>query len=285
VDAKGRVTSVTNTSISGTFAPVGAPYLTLSTDGTLTNERPIVLGPAFSGTDLGAGVGYYINFTDPNKFYFCAIEDFVASVIGATDFSSTASGTGAATSLGVATYTNRVGVVSNSTGTTATGRCTMISNATGISLGGANKINVFDSGTTLSAISDGTNTYTALVGYFDSTGGSVQTDAAMFRYTHTENGGNWSCVTRTGGVETSTSAGIAPTFGTGVFQALRIVNNDSTNCQFYVDGTLVATNTTNIPLGAATMGAGSAIFKAVGTTAILIYTDWISLTGIWAVAR
>lgn len=43
------------TAAGGSFAPVGAPYVTLALDGTLTNERVLAVGSVLSLTDGGAG--------------------------------------------------------------------------------------------------------------------------------------------------------------------------------------------------------------------------------------
>lgn len=44
-----------------TSAPIGAQFLTLATDGTLTNERVLTPGTGLSGTDAGAGSTYTLD--------------------------------------------------------------------------------------------------------------------------------------------------------------------------------------------------------------------------------
>lgn len=281
VAADGRVTSVTNIPVSN--APAAAQYLTLAADATLTNERVLTLTPPMKYTDTGAGGAYIIQLDDPNKFSFVCVEDFVTGAITSTPFASTVSGTGAVLAYGNNTVANRIGVISQATGTTATGRSCLLSSATGISLGGAGNVFVYDSGVHTTVASDGTNTFTIIAGLGDTATSATQTDGVFFRYTHTENSGNWSCITRTAGVETSVDSTVALTLG--AFQSLRIVVNDSTNAEFYINYTLVATITTNIPLGAASLGAINGIFKSVGTTSRLLYTDWIYLTGIFGAGR
>ena len=68
---------------------------------------------------------------------------------------------------------------------------------------------------------------------------------AAFRLsTSAGDGGIWQCVTATGGTQTVTSSGVA---ATASFQSLKIVISYGVNVKFYINGTLVATNTTNLP--------------------------------------
>lgn len=59
---------------------------------------------------------------------------------------------------------------------------------------------------------------------------------------------NWRCTTIAGGTATNTSSGVAATAGSGQWHKFQILTNAGwTSIQFKIDGTLVATNTTNIP--------------------------------------
>ena len=58
--------------------------------------------------------------------------------------------------------------------------------------------------------------------------------------------GNWACITRNGGSETRTTTSVAMNNSTS--RTLRIsINSAFSSVTFYIDGTLVATHTTNIP--------------------------------------
>lgn len=61
----------------GGGAPTGAQYLTLTTDGTLTNERVLTPGNGLSGSDAGAGAAYTLRTT-------CQQGEFDTSNTGAT---------------------------------------------------------------------------------------------------------------------------------------------------------------------------------------------------------
>lgn len=120
----------------------------------------------------------------------------------------------------------------------------------------------------LATASDGTDTYAARFGFNDAGGTSPGdgVDGAFFRYRHSVNGGRWECVTRSNSVETATDSTVAAISAS--YQCLEIeVNAAGTSVVFKVNGTTVATNTTNIPTGASrATGAGGSIVKSAGTT-------------------
>jgi hypothetical protein len=121
----------------------------------------------------------------------------------------------------------------------------------------------------VSDLSDGTNTYTAIVGHGHPNATST---GAYFRYTHSVNGGRWQAVTTNGGVETATDTGISPlVVSGGVGQRMTIVLVAGTNAKFYIDGVLVATNTTNLPNSGYSFPIGMGIKKTAGTTERFIY--------------
>jgi hypothetical protein len=62
----------------------------------------------------------------------------------------------------------------------------------------------------------------------------------------------------------------------GTFNKLRIeVNGAGTEAKFYIDGTLVATHTTNMPGSTDRLGVGVNMRKTVGNTARQIRNDYI----------
>lgn len=78
-------------------------------------------------------------------------------------------------------------------------------------------------------------------------------------------GANWRCYTTVGGVSTDSDSGIA--FATGAFKTFKIIATP-TSIAFYIDGSLVATNATNIPTAAY---LGVTILNYNGTTAYIDY--------------
>lgn len=104
----------------------------------------------------------------------------------------------------------------------------------------------------------------------DTTGGSWRvgfannadpnTDAvagAYFRWSSAVNSGKFECVTRNASTETATDSTISQSGGAYL---LEIESTVSTNFKFYINGTLVATNTTNLP----TVGTGIVVGQGGG---------------------
>jgi len=80
-------------------------------------------------------------------------------------------------------------------------------------------------------------------------------------------GGSWRCVTKSGGVETATDSAVAAAIGAARGDRLRVewsgetVADDATRAvRFYINGTLIATHTTNLPLSS-NVGIGIGVVK------------------------
>jgi hypothetical protein len=71
------------------------------------------------------------------------------------------------------------------------------------------------------------------------------TDNVSFVYDRVNFGGNYQCECRSGSTTTRVDSGVA--VSASAFQRLKIAVNGSGAVKFYIDGTLVATITTNIP--------------------------------------
>jgi hypothetical protein len=83
---------------------------------------------------------------------------------------------------------------------------------------------------------------------------------ACFRASETASDTDFQCVTSSGSAETITSSGVAINTA---FHKFEIVFNDTTpNVTFYIDGNLVATNSTNLP-----GSSGTALYWQVGIAA------------------
>jgi hypothetical protein len=124
----------------------------------------------------------------------------------------------------------------------------------------------------LSALSDGSNTYTVRAGAGDS-GTGESSDFVGFRYTHSVNGGEWQGVTRSNGTESTLDTNVT---ATAAFQRLAfVVNGAASLVTFSIAGTTVGTISTNIPTGvsrALTFLPGQ-IVKSVGTTSRSLIVD------------
>jgi hypothetical protein len=174
-------------------------------------------------------------------------------------------GTGAQlTSIAVGSF-NAFGIYSLDLGTTTTGRASLwAGTASAVKLGlGQTR---FAARYAVQVLSNGTDTYTARVGFIDSNS-AESTDGCFFRYTNGVNAGKWQAVCRNNTTETATDTGVTATAGT--FQRFEVtVNAAGTSVAFAIDGSTVATITTNIPTAAGRETTyGIMAVKSAGTTA------------------
>jgi hypothetical protein len=85
---------------------------------------------------------------------------------------------------------------------------------------------------------------------------------------------NWKCYTRaSSGTVTLTTTSI-PVVASQWYKLRIDINAAGNSVTFYIDGTLVATHTTNIPATTTGMLITSLINKTVGTTARSLLTDY-----------
>jgi hypothetical protein len=111
------------------------------------------------------------------------------------------------------------------------------------------------------------------IGFIDVTNQNMPTDGAFFR---TQNGGNWYAVTRAASTETATDTGVLPD---GTYRDFKIMVEDvggTLTAKFWIDGTLKATHTTNIPTGSNQTGIGAQIVRT-GSTGLAnnLNIDWV----------
>lgn len=121
-------------------------------------------------------------------------------------------------------------------------------------------------------LDDGVDTYVWQFGWGDATSGSTNnTDGIYFELDKTNRGdGNFWCVNRSAGVESVIDSGI--TMAVGQFYIMRVLSI-GINTQFYIDGVLVATIATNVPLSDTTTFRHS-LHQTAGTNTIHIYSDY-----------
>ena len=92
--------------------------------------------------------------------------------------------------------------------------------------------------------------YISRIGFGNSTTATDFTNGIYFEYANGTSGNVWRCRTINGGAATTTVTGVAVT--ANVYNRLRFeVNAAGTSVAFFIDGTLVATHTTNIPTSVA----------------------------------
>lgn len=132
-------------------------------------------------------------------------------------------------------------------------------------------------------LSNITNRYVARSGYVNNSAGLSTSIGMYFLY---DEGGvygtatasaNWLCVCFTSGSPTIVDSGI-PVISSPAnpLQKLQILDSGTgNNVKFYIDNALVATITTQIPTSSQTLSAGNIITKQAGTTARIMYDDYV----------
>lgn len=211
--------------------------------------------------------------------------DFLEANPDDSGFNTANTGTGASvqmTTVGVDATEKCLGVMECDTGTTATGRATASLDLASIIFGFAEFDLTWRSRVeTLSTVTD---TFTARLGFIDSSGAGECVDALMFRYSDAGSTPNWFAVARNNNVETSVNTGVAATTNFSRFNIK--LNEAGTSATFFIDDILVATITTNIPSGAGRwVGVGMKIEKSAGTSVRDIQSDYYDLSVKFSAAR
>jgi hypothetical protein len=189
--------------------------------------------------------------------------------------------------------TNQQGVIQLATGTLTTGgasyRLGSVNTPTFFVGTGAISYEVPINIETLSTL---TNRFVNVFGFY--TGSSITTSNNLISFIYDEGGvfafggigasPNWKCVTGNGGTRTSTDSTVAVT--ASAWTKLRIeINANATSIGFYINDTLVATHTTNIPATTTAMYFLNGIQKTTGLTSVNMYADYLSLKQTFTTAR
>lgn len=107
------------------------------------------------------------------------------------------------------------------------------------------------------------------VGFMDDVGATIPTDGAWIEFNVDSSATRWRSVTGNGGTRTITTDGVL-TVATGTWYKLTITpNSGATSIVFAIDGTTIATHTTNIPTG----GVGVAMVAAAVTASSTKYME------------
>ncbi len=125
-------------------------------------------------------------------------------------------------------------------------------------------------------LSDGTDTYTMMVGAYDAVPSPV--DGVWFQYTHSVNTGKFECKVADNSATTTTDSTITAAANTWYTFSID-VNAAATEAKFYINGTLVHTESgANIPqTGRVTSIATAGITKSAGTTARILSADYLDI--------
>lgn len=185
----------------------------------------------------------------------------------------------------LAASADRKGIAYYQTGSTTTGRATQYAlgpNGDGILFGAG--VYTFEADVNVIDLSTAGEEYVLQIGFGDTSGADF-VDGAYFRYDRLAAGANWRCKTASNSARTDTDSGVAVAAGPWVKLKV-VVNAAASEVYFYINGALVATNTTNIPSGAGRgTGALMQILKSAGTTLRGFLVDWVWLHVDFNVAR
>ena len=165
-----------------------------------------------------------------------------------------------------------MGLLQQSTGTTATGsQLLRFVNNNGFMNKASTKI--FKFRFRLPILSDGTNTYLWRGAFSNTIAAADGAQSVGFRYTHSENSGKFLCVSRQNNTESTSDSGV--TVVANQFYEMEVHLN-TTQAMFIIDGVAVAIITTNLPTdgGSQYFGYVFQIVKSVGTTARTVQYDY-----------
>lgn len=195
---------------------------------------------------------------------FFSTQGWQGSLIANNSVGTTTTGAGEQDAPGILTC-------STTTGTTA--RAGLITNtSTAIRLG-ANEA-IFEWRIRIPTLSDATNNFTVRGGFMSDMGGDAP-NGVFWRYNHGVNSGNWQGVARTNNSESATNFSTAP-ITTGWQRMTIVVNAAGTLAEFFINGTLVGSVTSNIPTAnSREIAIGFGIIKTTGSTARTLLVDYV----------
>ena len=160
------------------------------------------------------------------------------------------------------------------TGTNASGGAALSGNISYVYSGWARLS--FASNFRVVTLADGTNSYRIFTGFnssYDSTTAPTIRSAGLF---YDNNNANWQAYTYNASVGTITDTGVAAV-ADGSYNTFLTRVNGTTSVQFFINGVLVATNTTNIP--STQVCPSIHIQKTLGATSRNLICDWVRFAG------
>jgi hypothetical protein len=254
-----------------TFAtrlPIGSNYYFVQADSTqaigLSYQLPILQDQIASNTHI----------------------DFFGTVAGGDSAISTAtSGTGSSAALVNSIDNAHLGLIKLDMGTTTTGHASCSSNntATPILLNGATI--TIETDIYLSALSNGTDTYTLNFGVFDTSYPFIASNGAYIAYSSGVNSGNWTVTINNATSLTTSNGSTAPTAATWYKLRLVIGTNTVTGYVGVAGSDFSSIATVNATLPTANLFFAVGLLKSAGTTDTFAYVDYLSSKTIYSTKR
>lgn len=132
-------------------------------------------------------------------------------------------------------------------------------------------------------LSDATDEYDLYIGFTDAFGGTAPVDGAYFKYDRNTST-NW--IRGTSSNSTATETATSTAVATGWTKLKVVVNAGGTSVEYFVNGSSVGSNTTNIPTASGReTSCGFIIIKSAGTTARVLRGDYARLNQSFTTAR
>jgi hypothetical protein len=226
----------------------------------------------------------------------CVFEEFVTADSGtggylhgnSVSFTITTSGTSAGASPDTTYITsssgaNAQGVLALSTGTTSNGRVSIMQGPSML-LAGLSQL-TFTTRARISAMPTGSQTYIGYIGFMNTPAAGVPNNGCYFKVDLAISSTNWIAVCRASGSENRIDTGVAAS--SSAFQVLNInINSAGTSAAFSINGSSVGSISSNVPSGAGQFfGVGYKMQKSVGTTARLLYIDYMQWCAVYSGTR
>jgi hypothetical protein len=233
-----------------------------------------------------------LGFTPQNADLFTRISngweastDYISALF-VDGWQSRSSGTGAGTTISNFITGNKIGFANASTGTTITG-----SSGTGLAnnaIGIANGQIIIETSIMIPTLSTSVERFAVFNGLMNFSNYANPSNAIFFYY---DEGGmlptaspNWKCYTVRSLTRTATITSI-PVTANQWYKLKIIINADASSVGFYIDGVLVATHTTNIPLPVIGYSFDSIIQKSAGLTSRTMYMDYSAISQTFTTPR
>jgi len=170
-------------------------------------------------------------------------EDFAASNTSSYIFTVQTQSSGSL--LFVNTVTGRVGIARMNVNANAASNVILWTNTQSpVTLNAGGRI-LYKTGVNPVDLSDASDEYWFFSGFADNTSAGAPSNGIYFSYDRTSNT-NWEAITISGGTATTTDTGVAVATSTW-YDMYFDINAVSTSIDFYINGSNVATHTTNIP--------------------------------------
>jgi len=198
-------------------------------------------------------------------------------------FGTGTSGTGSSVSKLNATVSGHAGILVLATGTVSTGYAAYDTFGSGNLYRYDDGETVFETLVRLPVLSTVTDEYSFHIGGGPQNNGVVGNNGVMFTYNRASFGGNWQAVSRANTNQTTANTNVAVVANAWVRLQI-VVNATGTSAAYYIDGTLVATITTNISSEGSGRD-GALIVKSVGVTSVTAQIDYHFLGKTFTTAR